>query len=135
MTFLDANVCIDVLARREPWYRDSSNLFRVHILEHHTMGTSVIIAATLLYLLQRHHKDVDPVPAFRDFRKMVTLLSVDEEMVDQAADAGWNDPEDAIQYQCALMHGADAIITRNKADFNHSVIPVLSPSEWLKLHG
>lgn len=38
--------------------------------------------------------------------------------------------EDAVQHECAkICPDIDAIITRNKKDFKHSIIPVLSPEE------
>lgn len=51
----------------------------------------------------------------------------------------WDDLEDACVYQAARGIGADAIITRNQADFARSAIPVFDCGEffaWMeRAHG
>ena len=43
----------------------------------------------------------------------------------------FSDYEDSLQYFSALRHECDVIITRNVKDFTESVIPVLTPDEFL----
>ncbi len=48
--------------------------------------------------------------------------------------SSFNDFEDAIQYYSAKAEtGICAIVTRNKADYSASEIPVLSPEEYLAM--
>ena len=42
------------------------------------------------------------------------------------------DFEDCLQDRCAERNGADYIITRNAKDFNGSVVPAISPEEFLE---
>lgn len=44
----------------------------------------------------------------------------------------WNDPEDALIYECALSLKADAIISRNAADFQKGVIPIMTCQEFFE---
>lgn len=47
----------------------------------------------------------------------------------------WADPEDALLHEVALSLSADAIINRNKADFETQAIKVMDGDElfaWLK---
>ena len=47
----------------------------------------------------------------------------------------FSDFEDAIQHFAAKAEGGiSAIVTRNKADYTHSEIPVLLPEEYLTKH-
>lgn len=44
----------------------------------------------------------------------------------------WDDPEDALIYECALSLKADAIISRNAADFQKGVIPIMTCQEFFE---
>ena len=45
----------------------------------------------------------------------------------------FKDFEDCLQDRCAKEAGAKFIITRNADDFEKSVIPVISPEDFLKV--
>jgi hypothetical protein len=54
-------------------------------------------------------------------------------LLQEAPEGANNDYEDAIMIETALRTGMDCIVTRNTADFASSVVPVLSPGDFLKL--
>jgi len=43
----------------------------------------------------------------------------------------WKDFEDAVQYIVAAENNVEYIITRNKADFENSNIPCMSPADFI----
>jgi hypothetical protein len=48
----------------------------------------------------------------------------------------FDDIEDCLQAECAASIGADYIVTRNVADFSTSLIPAITPEEFLgKIEG
>ncbi len=49
--------------------------------------------------------------------------------------ASMTDLEDAFQAAAALAWGADAIVTRNIADYRRSPVRALTPAEFLKQTG
>ena len=53
----------------------------------------------------------------------------------RALDLPMTDLEDAFQAAAALAWGADAIVTRNIADFRRSPVRALTPAEFLKQAG
>ncbi len=64
---------------------------------------------------------------------IVSIIKVNEHSVLNALDSNWKDFEDALQYFSAIQHKSiDAIITRNTKDFKKSMLPVLTPVEFLK---
>ena len=44
----------------------------------------------------------------------------------------FSDLEDCLQSECAAEYKADFIITRNVKDFAASMVPVITPSEFLE---
>lgn len=48
---------------------------------------------------------------------------------------GWRGFEDAVQAVTAAQCQADYLVTRNPRDFKQSLVPVITPSEFLALLG
>ncbi len=65
----------------------------------------------------------------KEVRKCVHVCSIGEWEIDMALESPWEDFEDACVYQAALKIKADAIITRNKRDFERSSINVFDCDE------
>ena len=67
--------------------------------------------------------------------KIVKAISVveqdNESLLRGVEDMQFKDIEDSCQYQAAAMAGCDYIITYNVKDYPHSLLPVLSPSDFL----
>ena len=65
-------------------------------------------------------------------KRLVGVSAVGESEIQSALSSSFKDFEDAIQHFAAKMEGGiSAIITRNKADYSASELPVLSPEEFL----
>lgn len=131
MTFLDTNVCLDLLAKRSPWHSEAETLVDWHIRNSIRMGVSVLSVSTLSYLLKRHHHSIDIKTVLSDLFSITDLLSVTEQMTRSAVKKAWEDLEDAMQHECALSYHSNCLITRNKKDFLQSELPVYSPDEWI----
>jgi predicted nucleic acid-binding protein len=131
MTFLDTNVCLDLLAKRSPWHSISETLIKFHIQHSLTLGVSVISLPTISFLLQRYHKAIEVQSVIKKMLVFTELLNVNRTMTKSAINSSWKDLEDAMQHECALAHKAWCIITRNKQDFVQSAIPVFTPNEWV----
>lgn len=132
MTFLDINVCLDLLVNRSPWHGLVERIIQFHIYNNFELGVSVISIPTLAYLVDRHHKEYNSKEVLREFSEFVQFLQVDSDQSIKSIFSDWYDLEDAMQYHCASFHNAQMIITRNTKDFKLSTIPVLHPEEWAK---
>jgi hypothetical protein len=56
----------------------------------------------------------------------------DTPLAREAVRSGFSDFEDALQSVCAKQFEADFIVTRNVKDFKRSVIPAISPADFLE---
>jgi predicted nucleic acid-binding protein len=130
---LDANILLDVLARREPFYNLSAGLWAC--IE--TGQAQGLVAAhcvtTLYYLIVRHTNRSKAILAINDLLRVFSVATVNQAVIYQALAMNWRDFEDAVQVCAAAQARAHYLITRNAANFTASPVPVLGPSEFLAL--
>ena len=129
--FLDTNIVIDLLDKREPFYIDAVKLFTLAYQKEITLFVSPMTYATASYLLRKHGKE-GMRKLLSNFRQLSQITTADEKVVDAALASSFDDYEDALQYYSALTRNVDVIVTRNKKDFTSASIPVLSPKELLE---
>ena len=129
--FLDTNIVIDLLDKRESFYIDAVKLFTLAYQKKITLFVSPMTYATASYLLRKHGKE-GMRKLLNNFRQLSQITTADERVVDAALASSFDDYEDALQYYSALTRNVDVIVTRNKKDFTPASIPVLSPAELLK---
>ena len=116
--FLDTNIAVDLLAKREPFYSASAPIFAMGDRGMVQLFICSLSFSTIFYLL-------------RSFRKLVRVLPVNDDIVDKALQSSFTDFEDAIQYYSAVESGIDTIITRNVKDFRNANASVMTPEEYL----
>lgn len=132
--FIDTNIIIDLILKREPFYEEANWIFGSKRDSHFT---SVLSIANLNYILTNQ---TDRLQARENVGLVIDnlhILEVDEFVIRQAHQSlfeNFSDFEDAIQHYCAITHSMDAIITRNEKDFRNAEMPVLSPKKFLKLY-
>ncbi|RME40473.1 MAG: PIN domain-containing protein [Caldilineae bacterium] len=130
---LDVNVVLDVLAKREPHYRTSAQVWAIvetGIVEGFLAAHSI---TTLYYLLSRHIGTQQAHVALEKILQVFSVATVDQRVILQALALRWPDFEDAVQMAAAIGANADYLITRNPKDFKADFLPVLQPGELLAL--
>lgn len=130
--FVDTNIIIDLLAKREPFYKDAQDLFTLSDKKEIQLYISSLSFANAYYSIVKHHKDVDAKKFLTKFKVLVTVLPLDDKAIELALTSDFNDFEDGLQYFIALDNEADCIITRNKKDFKTAKIPVMTAGEFMK---
>lgn len=128
--FLDTNVVIDLLDKREGFYPAAVKLFTLAYNGKLSLYISPLTYATAAYILRKH-----PAEKLRmllsNLRKLSHVALADEKTVDEALSSGFGDFEDALQYYSAAKENVDVIVTRNIKDFSLSKLPVMMPDEFL----
>ncbi|MEX2350634.1 MAG: PIN domain-containing protein [Flavobacteriaceae bacterium] len=130
--FIDTNIVLDLLSKREKFYRDAQDLFTLADNNNETLYISTLTFANTYYLLSKHHKPQEAKNILLKFKLLVTILSVNDKILELALISDFKDFEDAIQYFTALENKTEFIITRNKKDFKHTQLPVMTAKEYLK---
>ena len=130
--FLDTNVLLDVLARREPHCVASSEIWsqvEQGALDGHISAISFNNVHYVLRRLANRQTAREGLKLMRDVFRVVPLT---EQIVHRALDSDFADFEDAIQFFSAHHAGAHIIITRNVRHFDDQLIPPVTPEEFLK---
>ncbi|GMQ30463.1 PIN domain-containing protein [Algoriphagus confluentis] len=130
--FIDTNIVIDLLARREPFFREAQDLFTLGDQKKVQLLISALTFANAYYSISKHHKEVEARRHLANFKVLVTILPIDNKIIDLSLASEFADFEDGLQYFTAIENSSDLIITRNKKDFRDSQIPVLSAGEYLR---
>ncbi len=128
--FLDTNIVIDLLERREPFCRDAVQLFTMAYNEQVQLIVSPMTFSTASFLLHKHCPE-GVRNLLANFRRLAHVATRDEIIVDDSLASQFDDFEDAMQYYTALRDKADIIITRNGKDFIKSKLPVMTAKEYL----
>ena len=111
---IDANIVLDVLQKREPYWKDSSVIWKLCETEQAEGYISTLTFANLMYVMRR---ELDPAQ-IRDVLDKLRLIFRFADFtaadMEKAAEMGWDDFEDAIQAATAERIMADSIITRKR---------------------
>lgn len=128
--FLDTNIVMDLLERREPFCHDAVRLFTMAYHKQVRLYVSPMTYATASFLLHKHGPE-GVKNLLANFRQLSSVSTANERTVDDSLASQFQDFEDALQYYSALAVKADAIITRNIKDFTSSKLPVMTAGEYL----
>lgn len=130
--FIDTNVLLDVLAKREPFYKDSAAVWTLAEQGSVKGLVSPVSFTNVFYMMRKWGGAKTARRAMVLLRDAFTPVACDALIINQAIDVGTDDFEDAVQYFSALHAGADCILSRNPDDFpRRPAVPVLSPAEFL----
>ncbi len=133
--FVDTNVLLDVLAAREPFYKEAFQIWSLAEQGRVRGLISAISFNNLYYVVRKLAGAQKATRALRMLRDTFTAVPLDEQTLMQAIDAGLKDFEDAIQFFSALKADAACLITRNPGDYPDGQLPIQTPGEFLALHG
>lgn len=131
--FIDTNVILDILQKREPFFAASYQA----LCSAMDSGTECLLSATavtdIFYMLRKalgsaqqareHIEQLSQIVTFAD------VLGLD---IHTAFTRAMSDFEDAVVDAVAERCGASIILTRNVKNFSGSVVPAVTPAEFLK---
>ena len=129
--FVDTNLLLDVLAKREPFYTAASRVWTMA----ETGACEALISAlsfnNIFYIVRKARDTATARRALVLLRDVFASVAPDQRILNQAIDSDVPDFEDAIQLYSAIHAGADYLLTRNVGDFPSGVLPILTADEFL----
>ena len=133
--FIDADIILDLFAKREPFYKFSAELFTLIDSGKIKAYISPIIVTNLHYILCKLQTKGQAIKSLQKLKTMVYILPVDEKIISLALASDFKDFEDSVQYYTAIENGLKYLITRNVKDYKNADITVLSAEEYINLFG
>ena len=129
--FLDTNVILDVLVKREPFYIDSSKVLTL-VNEKIVSGYISAITINNIYYILRKLKDKETAKTFiTETMESFEIIPLTKDILSQANKISIDDYEDGIQFFSALDCGCDFLITRNDKDYPSLGIRIMTPTEFI----
>lgn len=130
--FIDTNIILDLLAKREPFDKESRQLFSMADTNMVELVVSILSLVNTHYILSDVMKMRDSRSIIRKFKVLVNAYPLNDKILELALnDENFTDFEDGVQYYTALESQCAVIITRNLKDFRKAEIPVFTPKEYL----
>ncbi len=131
--FIDCDILIDLLARREN-YIEAAALMTIIAEKKVAAFTTPIVLANVDYIITKYSSKAKSRRAIKSLRKNLSILPMDEKIVDTALESEFSDFEDAMQHYAAEKYGIDFIVTRNKKDYVKGRIKVVTAKEYIDMH-
>ncbi|MDR0586443.1 MAG: PIN domain-containing protein [Treponema sp.] len=135
--FFDNDIILDVSIRRDELLKNDVNdaikLINLVEADEYKGYTSTVIFTNTYYIQKKLKDHNTSINFLKKLRLILTVLNVDDKIIQKALESGFNDFEDAVQYFTAVENKMDYIITRNIEDYKKSTIKVYTPSQYLKI--
>lgn len=129
---IDTNVILDLLLRREPYYKNAAIISVLSEKGYISSYISASAVTDIYYIIKKELKNKNIIlELIKNLLKVNHIATITESSIHEALDLEWDDFEDSIQYITGQQISAEYIITRNPKDFIGSQIKVISPDEFL----
>lgn len=129
---IDTNIVLDVMLKREPFYRMAVEILGLSKRDDVKEYISASAVTDIYYIAYRQTRDNSAVrKLLKELLKVVSIAGVSGQEIQNALELEWNDFEDSVQYSVALLKEMDGIVTRNSSDYEGAQIKVWKPEELL----
>ena len=130
--FIDSDVILDLLCKREPFYPYAAELFTLGDTKKIELVTTSIVFANVFFILRKILGIEKAKELLRKLRIMVGVIPAGEKIVDLALNSQFNDFEDGLQYFSARENGIKVLVTRNIKDYKENDVIIQTPQEYLR---
>lgn len=131
---IDTNVVLDVLLRREPFFRTAAEVLNLTQRDEVREYVSASAITDIYYIANKQMKDRDAVRnLLKRLLMVVSVAAVSEREIQNALNLAWGDFEDSVQYSVVLLNEMDGIVTRNPSDYQEANMRIWLPEQALEL--
>ncbi len=132
--FLDTNIILDWVFDRKEFGSFAKKIIEYSEIEKVKLYTSAITISDFNYIAYQSIQDRKKVRfLIEKIAEVIQVVPTFHQQIISGIQSDFTDLEDAFQYYTAThIKGISAIITRNKKDFKHSKIKILTAEEYLQ---
>lgn len=130
---LDTNTLIDYLGRKPPFAKPMQHLLAAGYFGDTSLWVPAQSMKDAFFVLDRYLDSLKIQRAMVALCEVVHPVSLTAEDAIRAAKLEWDDYEDCLIALAAEKVKADYLITRDRKGFSRSMVPTLSPQEWLTM--
>ena len=129
---LDTNIILDVALKRQRFYNDAANIFKLVSQGKIQVFVSASAITDIFYILRKDGGKEKALHFLSKLVQVIEIAAVDRSIIVNALELGWNDIEDALQECVAQKNRIDVVVTRNSKDFEKSKLKVFSSANFLE---
>lgn len=133
--FIDSDIILDLLCRREPFYEYAAEVFTLGDTGRIELMTTSVVFANVFYILRKILGIEKAKELLRKLRILVGVVPVGEKIIDLALNSRFSDFEDGLQYFTARENDIRTLLTRNVRDYREKGLIIQTPEEYLKSVG
>lgn len=130
--FIDTNIIIDVLNKREDFFQDSFLVLQKVFQNYQGVVSTQTITDTVYITRKSFEDSTQQKKIIEFFFESFVIISVSRKEIKKAFQSPMVDFEDAVQSFCAEKSKAKVIVTRNVKDYKFSTTKAMTPEEFLK---
>lgn len=131
---IDTCIVVDALQKREPFFSEAKSIFLLCANLNFDGFFSAKTITDIYHLThQQTHSNEETRKILRTLCNLFHLLDTTSLDIQKAISSEVSDFEDAVRIETAIRSKLDCIVTRNTSNYKKSVIPVYTPSEFIKL--
>jgi predicted nucleic acid-binding protein len=132
--FLDTNILIDVVAKREGFYEVASNILNLGIEGQVILCVTPMSYATCAFVARKVLGYKGAIRVLQLLEKYLEFVPMTSAQCRSALYADMPDFEDMLQFESAYAAGCDVIITRNRKHFPQEAMQLLEPEEFFNCY-
>jgi predicted nucleic acid-binding protein len=131
--FIDTNILIDLLIKREPNYVSVAQVFDSALSRKDKLVISNLSIVNAHYIVKKLVGVTEQAlrAALYNICTTCEIAPLTPSITMKSLVSTFKDFEDATQYYCALENNCDVIVTNNTNDFNLSSLPVMNADEFI----
>lgn len=130
--FVDTNILVDFLCRREPYFLPAKAVFASCYLGKIEIVVSGLSIVNLLYICRKQNLGALK-SSLIGLCQYIEIADLPSSTVIGGLHSAWDDYEDFLQHETAIANNCNCILTRNIADFSNSSLPTYMPEDFLKI--
>ncbi len=133
--FVDSDIVLDLLSGRQPHHNYAGELFSLADENLIQLCVSSLTFANVNYILSKQLSSTQAKKMLLKFKTLISVLSVNDKIIELALASDFRDFEDAIQYHTAIENKINTLLTRNLKDYKKAEISILTAQQYLKTLG
>ncbi len=131
--FADTDIILDLLSSREPFHIHAATLFSAADKNEIKICVSALAFTNLNYILSKQYSSDQAKKKLSKFKTLVSVLAVNDKIIELALSSDFKDFEDAVQYFTSIENNITVLLTRNLKDYKQAKIPVMTSENFLKM--
>ena len=131
---IDANVLLDYILTREPFYEDAKNIVAVCAVGMVKACIAAHSVSNMFFILRKDFSAEERREVLINLCALFDVEGIDKtKLMAGLQNEDFVDFEDCLQMECAKAYGAEFIVTRNINDYKTSKVKAILPKDFLGL--